>query len=341
MKSAKTRALFREPQAVLPNGVALSYAFGGYALSFFLLARPGLGYALSGVLLAAHSMLIAAYLLHEALHRSLFAGRRANQLAGELLSFVAGSVYASYSRLQQLHLRHHLERADVVCFDYKAFLRRQPRWLQGGVLALEWLYVPAVETVMHLQVIVRPFAERSQRRHLPRVVSVLVLRLGLLAALGSVAPRAVLLYFVAYGLLLVALSFFDAFHHTYRQFVLEAEAPLPVALESRQYEQDNTYSNVISVQSTWLNGLTLCFGFHNAHHARAGTPWYRLPALHAQLFPAPGSSLLPASELLRAFHVHRVRRVFGHDYGSVSQHGGVGRADGFVGAHGVSFLSVV
>jgi fatty acid desaturase len=336
-------ALFREPQAVLPNIAALSYAFGGYLLSLVLLARPGVGNAVAGVLLAGHSMLIAAYLLHEALHCTLFVGRAANQLAGELLSFVAGSSYASYARLQQLHLRHHRERADVVCFDYKAFLRRQPGWLQSTVLALEWLYVPAVEALMHLQVIVRPFVERSQRRHLPRVALMLALRLSLLAALGSVAARAVLLYFVAYGALLVALSFFDAFHHTYPQHVLDAGAPLPVALASRQFEQANTYSNVIAVQPAWLNLLTLHFGYHNAHHERMGTSWYRLPALHAELFPPASSQLMPASELLRAFHVHRVRRVFCEDYGSVRQgaSSGSGRADGFVGAHGVSFLSVV
>lgn len=342
MKPAKKASLFREPQAVLPNTLALGYAIAGYALSFVLLARPGVGHALGGVLLATHAMLIAAYLLHEALHCTLFAGPRANQLAGELLSFVAGSSYASYQRLRRLHLRHHLERADVVCFDYKAFLRGQPRWVQRGVLALHWLHVPAVEILMHLQVIVRPFVERSQRRHLPRVALMLALRGGLLAVLGGVAPRVLVLYFVAYGLLLLALSFFDAFHHTYQQFVLEPDAPLPVALQGREYEQANTYSNVVAQQPSWLNLLTLCFGYHNAHHERAGTSWYRLPALHAELFPPSSTCLIPLRELLHAFHVHRVRRVFCDDYGSVSlSSDGRRRADRFVGAHGVSFLSVV
>lgn len=343
--------LFREPQAVLPNSLAITYALAGYALSFVLLTRDGPGFASAllcavlGVVLAAHAMLIAAYLLHEALHRTLFAGRRANQLAGELLSFIAGSSYASYERLQRLHLRHHLERADVVCFDYRALLRRQHRWVQSTVLVLEWLYIPAVELSMHLQVIVRPFAVRSQRRHLPRVALMLALRLSLLAALGSVAPRALLLYFVAYGLLLLALSFLDAFHHTYPQYVLDADAPLPVTLESREYEQANTYTNVLALQPAWLNLLALNFGYHNAHHERAGTSWYRLPALHAELFPPPSfRQLLPLSQLLRSFHAHRVQRVFCDDYGTVnagSLSDDGARTDGFVGAHGVSFLSVV
>jgi fatty acid desaturase len=297
-----------------------------------------------GVLLAAHSMFIAAYLLHEALHQTLFVGRSANRAAGEVLSFVAGGCYASYERMRRLHLRHHHERADVSCFDYQAFLWRCPGWVRSLVLALEWGYVPAVEVLMHLQVIVRPFLEASERRHLPRVGLLLVVRLGLLGLLAAAAPRALALYFVAYGLLLTALHFFDAFHHTYRQYVIPADAPLPVAVESHAYERANTYSNLLALRPAWVNLLCLNFGYHNAHHERAGVPWYRLPALHRELFggqgsSAPPSQLLPVSELLVTFHRHRLRRVLCDDYGQLGT--GEGRADGFLGAHGVSFLSVV
>jgi fatty acid desaturase len=339
VKPGKTKRLFREPEGALPNSLALGYAIGGYLLGFVALTGSGLGSAVLGVLLAAHSMFIAAYLLHEAMHQTLFASRRAHRVAGELLSFVAGSPYASFGRLRRLHLRHHHERADVSCFDYKAFLRRCPRALRALVLALEWLYVPAVEVLMHLQVIVRPFLEPSQRQHLPRVAGMLVLRGGLLVLLGWAAPRAVPLYFIAYGLLLTVLHFFDAFHHTYEQYFIAPDAPLPVPVASHAYEQANTYSNLLAVQPAWLNLLCLNFGYHNAHHERAGVPWYRLPALHRELFSPPPPQLLPVSELLVSFHRHRVRRVLCDDYGALGT--GKGRADGFVGAHGVSFLSVV
>jgi fatty acid desaturase len=331
--------LFREPEGALPNTLALGYALGGYVLAFVLLTGSGLGSAVLGVLLAAHSMFIAAYLLHEAMHQSLFAGRLANRVAGEVLSFVAGGSYASYERMRRLHLRHHHERADVSCFDYKAFLRRCPDPVRALVLALEWVYVPAVEVLMHLQVIVRPFVQPSGRRHLPRVVGMLVLRVGLLVLLAVAASRAVPLYLFAYGLLLTALHFFDAFHHTYQQYFIAPDAPLPVPVASRAYEQANTYSNVVVVQPVWLNLLILNFGYHNAHHERAGVPWYRLPALHRELFSVPPPQLLPLRELVASFHRHRVRRVLSDDYGALGT--GRGRADAFVGAHGVSFLSVV
>jgi fatty acid desaturase len=342
--SVDRAGIFRESGAALPNTLALGYALGAYALAIVLFIQGGSAAALLGVPLAAHGMFIAAYLLHETLHQTLFASRSANRAAGELLSFVAGSCYASYERMRRLHLRHHHERADVSCFDYQAFLRRCPGWVRSLVLALAWAYVPAVEVLMHLQVIVRPFLVASQQRHLPRVALMLALRLGLLALLGWAAPQAVLLYFLAYGLLLTALHFFDAFHHTYRQYFIAPEAPLPVPVQSHAYEQANTYSNVIALRPAWLNLLCLNFGYHNAHHERAGVPWYRLPALHRELFPTPPGSLqppllLPLSELLVTFHRQRVRRVLASDYGQLGT--GAGRADGFVGAHGVSFLSVV
>jgi fatty acid desaturase len=331
--------LFREPEGALPNTLALGYTLGAYALGLSLLCGSGAASAVLGVLLTAHGMFIAAYLLHEAMHQTLFATRTAHRLAGEALSFLAGSSYASYERMRRLHLRHHHERADVSCFDHQAFLRRSPRALQALVLALEWAYVPAVEALMHLQVIVRPFVQRDQRRYLPRVVLMLLLRIGLLALIGLTAPRAVPLYFLAYGLLLTALGLFDAFHHTYQQYFIAADAPLPVPVESHAYEQANTYSNLLVLQPAWLNLLCLNFGYHNAHHERAGVPWYRLPALHHELFSRLSPQLLPLSELLVTFHRNRVRRVLASDYGSLGQ--GAGRADEFLGAHGVSFLSVV
>jgi len=42
---------------------------------------------------------------------------------------------------------------------------------------------------------------------------------------------------------------------------------------------------------------------------------------------------------VRTHHRNRLKRVLDDDYGSVGT--GRGRADGFIGAHGVSFLTVV
>jgi fatty acid desaturase len=96
---------------------------------------------------------------------------------------------------------------------------------------------------------------------------------------------------------------------------------------------------VISTRHPWLNLLTINFGYHNAHHERAATPWYALPALNRSLFGDSSRELLSLPELLRTHHRNRLKRVLDDDYGAVGL--GAGRADGFIGAHGVSFLTVV
>ena len=333
------RGLWREAAGAIPNSLALGYAVAGYVAGFFLMASGSALLNVAGVLLTAHAMVIAAYLIHEAAHYTLFVRPAHNLRAGELMNFIAGSAYVSFERIRHLHLRHHRDRADVTCFDYKAFLKRRPR-LTKLVHALEWAHVPAIEIIMHLQVIVRPFVEPGQRRHRRRVATVLSIRVALLAAIALISPQAVLLYFVAYGLLLATLNFFDAFHHTFDQYFVDADTPVPMNGRDRAFEQANTYSNVLSGRWPVLNLLTLNFGYHNAHHERAAVPWYRLPALHRELFADSPRELMALPELLRTFHRNRLRRVLDDDYGYVGAPG-AGRADTFIGAHGVSFLTVV
>jgi fatty acid desaturase len=172
-----------------------------------------------------------------------------------------------------------------------------------------------------------------------RALAMLAVRLGLLALLGAWSLRALLLYVLAYGIFLHVLNFFDAFHHTFEQHVVAPDAPLPTGTRDRQYEQANTYSDLISVRLPLLNLLTLNFGYHNAHHHRPSVPWYRLPALHRAVFGDADRSVMPLGSLLRTWHRNRVRRVACDDYGAPGD--GPGRADSFVGAHGVSFLTVV
>lgn len=330
--------VWREPEGALPNTLAIGYAVAGWLASFALMTADAWWWNVLGVVLCWHTMVIAAYLIHETAHYTLFAAPAMNRTIGEVVTFVAGAAYASFERIRHMHLRHHRDRADIACFDVRTFLLRNTG-VRRAVYALEWAYVPAVEIIMHLQVIVRPFVVPSQRRHLPRVAAMLIVRIGLLTWLATVSIKAVILYFVAYWLLLTTLNFFDAFHHTFLQIYTEADTPVALDGRDRAYEQANTYSNVVSTTHPWLNTLTLNFGYHNAHHERASVPWYRLPALHAELFADSSRELMPLPELLRTFHRNRLRRILDADYGAVAS--GPDRADSFVGAHAVSFLTVV
>ena len=332
------RRLFRDRTAALANTSVLVWVSLGWLGSFALMGAKAPILNVLGVALCTHAMVLAAYLIHEAAHQTLFTEQWANRAAGEIMNFVAGSSYASFERIRHMHIRHHVDRADLTCFDFKGLMQRRPA-LRRMLEALEWCYIPATEVLMHLQVVWRPFVVSSQRRHLPRSLAMLVLRGSLLALLGWWSVKALLLYLLAAALLLHVLNFFDAFHHTFEQFFVEAEQPIPERARDRGYEQDNTYSNLVSTRYPWLNLLILNFGFHNAHHQRASVPWYRLPAYHRSLYGDGGNGLMPVGALLHTWHRNRVRRVSADEYGASGEP--IGKPDDFVGAHGVSFLTVV
>lgn len=173
-----------------------------------------------------------------------------------------------------------------------------------------------------------------------RVVWVLVARLAFFAALAWVAPKAVLLYALAYLLFLTVLRFMDAFQHTYDVFAtrsLRAAAPDP--RRDLRYEYENTYSNLLTERWAWLNLLVLNFPYHNAHHVRPSAPWHRLPTLHRTLYGARDSQVITCRHLLASYHRHRMARVLAENYGTVSASGD--RVGGFLGAVGVSFLTAV
>ncbi len=334
------RGLMREEAGLLPNSLAISYALLGQLLGLAMLVS-GTGWLwVPGVLLVAHSMVIAAYLIHEAAHMTLFRRKSHNQFVGEVMGWLCGAAYASFERIRNMHFRHHRDRADVTRFDYKRWLQAQPNWFKRAVYVAEWSYMPAIELIMHYQLVVRPFTQPDEHDRRLRVVLVGVSRVAFFVFLFWLSPMALLLYALSYWLFLTVLNLNDAFHHTFDQYFVSADdEAVPMTGKDRAYEQAHTYSNVVSVQHPWLNLLALNFGYHNAHHEKVSVPWYRLPETHEALYGSQDQSLMPWSELFRSFHRNRVRRVLDDDYGAVGQ--GRGRVDNFVGAHGVSFLTVV
>ena len=338
--SMPSSRLMRDAAGTVPNACALTYAVGGHALGLLLLTQPSVVLNLMGLCLTVSTMVIAAYLIHEAAHMTIFLEHRHNRYTGELMAWICGAAYASYDRIRHMHLRHHRDRADVTRFNYKTLLLRLPAPLRRAFYVLEWMYVPAIELLMQYQVLVRPFINPAEHARRGRVLVVLASRLALFAALYAANPRALAFYALGFLLFLTVMNFFDAFHHTFDQyFVQDDEERVPMEGKDREYEQANTYSNVVSTRWPVLNLLTLNFGYHNAHHQRAAVPWYGLPALHHELYGDAARQLLPLSELLRTYHRNRLRRILDEDYGGITE--GPGRADGFVGAHAVSFLTVV
>lgn len=340
--AAKKKPLFRYADGLLPNSLAMAYTLtawsGGLALLFA--ANPWLN--APGTLLLAHGMIMAAYYIHEFAHGSIFSKPRHNEWAGTVCSWLSGSCYAEFGDLRSKHMRHHVDRADVITFDSKAFLRARSRPFQKLVLALEWAYVPAVELIMHFYVIVMPFITDHEKHRARRgqVAGVLLVRCALFALLGWLSLKALLLYGVAWMIMLTVLRFADAYQHTYDAFAVLGEGKVPDdKLRDRRYEQQNTFTNVVSLRWPALNLLLLNFSYHNAHHEKSAEPWYRLPALHEKLYGSAYAQVIPMRALLPSFHKHRLRRVLDDDYGVVTE--GPKKADNFYGAVGVSFLTAV
>ena len=175
--------VFRYADGKLANSLAMAYALGGYLLGFGLLFAGNGWLNALGTLLLAHAMVVAAYLIHEFAHGTIFANPKANERAGELCSWLCGSCYAGFQDLRRKHMRHHVDRADVITFDTKAFLNNGPAWLRRLVLALEWAYIPAVELIMHFYVIALPFITDNPKHRARRgkVLGVLLVR-GIKAA---------------------------------------------------------------------------------------------------------------------------------------------------------------
>jgi len=322
----------------MPNVLALGYTFIGYALGVACLFADSWLVNAAGVLLTGHALTFSAYFVHEFAHQSVFRSPQANQAWGVLMSWINGSCYAPFSALRRKHMRHHIDRADVLTFDFKKFYTESPRWFQRLLLAAEWAYIPAVELVMHAYVVVLPFVKDQRKGERPRLLAIVIARIGLFSLLGWLSLKALILYAVAYLIMLHALRFTDAYQHTYDAFAVLEEGEIPAdKVRDREYEQANTYSNVVSAAHPWLNLLLLNFSYHNAHHERPIEPWYELPKLHAELFPAQCVQIIPMRALLKGYHRDRIARVVCDDYGAVKP----GQVDGFIGAVGVSFLTAV
>lgn len=333
---------FRYPDGVAPNVCALAFTVVGYPLGIGLVAAPFWAANLLGFFLIVITLVWSAYFIHECAHQAIFKSAAVNARWGNLMSWINGSCYARFDDLRRKHMRHHVERADVITFDAKGALLRAPAWQRNTVLALEWAYFPAVEFLMRSFVVLRPFHAGGSAVARVRILAIATLRGALWIALGIVSMRALLLYFAAYLVFITLLRFADCFQHTYDAYPILDDTPVPAdKVRDRAYEQANTFTDIVGMAHPWLNMVWLNFGFHNAHHARPTMPWHRLPSYHRQLYADGDAQVITVRELLRSFHINRVKRVLSVDCGQVGPVGSARRADEFLGAVGVSFLTAI
>ena len=334
--------ILREPAGLTYNGGAILYAVAGYACGFAGLFHPAWAVNIAALLLLAHSMVIAAYLIHECGHNLVFRRSRDNARLGRFMSWLCGAAYGTYEDMRYKHFRHHVDNDDVVWFEYEEWFAKHPLILRA-TRTLEWLYIPAHDLIMHFIMAFTSFIIPQRRDQRVRNVIVLAIRGGLFAALVIFFPKVALLYAIAYLLMMHVLRFMDAHQHDYPYHPTLFDFAPPPHKGDDEWEQEHTFSVPLSLRFEKLNWLTLNFGYHNAHHADMNVPWYRLPALHRKLSGGDPGAVIPFGSQLKLYHRNRVRRVCspqpedypkGADYLRVARTG-----DGPIGGNAASFLT--
>ena len=131
-------ALFRHDDGVWPNTAALAFTLLGWPAGIALLGQPAWWLNAIGVALVVLTLTWSAYFIHEFAHQAIFRTPQANERWGTLMSWINGSCFARFADLRRKHMRHHVERADVITFDAQAFLRAHPL-VRRAVLTLATL----------------------------------------------------------------------------------------------------------------------------------------------------------------------------------------------------------
>jgi len=309
MPSARAPA-FRNPEGALYHGGAIAYTLLAYGFGLAGLFHDRWLVNALATLLLAHGMTIAAYMIHECGHNTVFKQNTDNARLGRFLTWLCGASYGTYEDIRYKHFRHHVDVDDVVWFDYEQFFREHPIALRI-TKALEWCYIPAHDLLMHFIMVFTSFLIPERRDQRARNVSVILIRGGIYFTLLWYRPKVALLYALAYVMMMTILRFMDSLQHDYGYHLTLFSKETPPRKGDYAFEQEHTFSNPQSFDHEWINWITLNFGFHNAHHARPITPWWRLPALHRELFGGDPAKVIALWPQLEIFHKHRVARIVG------------------------------
>ena len=304
-----------EPAGLWYHGGALLYVTVAYSFGWIGLFQPDWLINIVATILLGHSMVIAAYLIHESGHNLIFKSIRDNAKLGRFLSWLCGSSYGTYEDIRYKHFRHHVDVDDVVWFDYEKFFKSNPVALRITRF-LEWFYIPAHDLIMHFVMVFTSFIIPRRRDQRNRNATVILIRGSVYLSLLWFVPKVALLYSLAYMLMMTALRFMDTLQHDYGYHTTLFDFGKPPRKGDFQWEQEHTFSNPHTLRWEWPNWFTLNFGFHNAHHDDMKIPWYRLPDAHKKMFGDSPEEVIPLSAQLSMFHRNRVSRVMGNHEGN-------------------------
>ena len=82
------------------HGAALLYAVSACAAGIVGLFQASWAIRLPATLLLAHGMIIAAYLVHECGHNSIFRRNRHNVILGRIMTWFCGAAYGTFEDIR-------------------------------------------------------------------------------------------------------------------------------------------------------------------------------------------------------------------------------------------------
>ena len=302
---------FKSSRARRHHTAAIAYALLGYSAGWWLLFNGGWAGFIPGVLLLGHGMIIAAYLIHECAHNTIFKSNHHNSQLASLLAWVCGACYGTIKDIRTKHFRHHVENDDVVWFDYEAFFISHPL-IYRITIFLEWFYIPAHDILMHTIMVFSGFIIPQRRNQWRRNLAVILVRGSLLVAIVYLSPAAFVGYALAYMMMIIVLRFVDGLEHDYPYHLNLFTDEVSEHKGDLLWEQEHTFSPILSWRYPFVNWLILNFGYHNAHHAKPTAPWFELPELHRQLFGDDPLTVIQLWPQLLMYHRYRTYRIF-HD----------------------------
>jgi omega-6 fatty acid desaturase (delta-12 desaturase) len=238
--------VFKKSEGVTFHGLALLYCLGAYWLGLWGLFAGSIVVNVVAVLMLAHGMVIAAYLIHECGHNVIFRENCHNAKLGTLLTWLCGASYGTYEDIRYKHFRHHVDNDDVVWFDYEAFFKRHPL-VYRVTITLEYFYIPAHDLIMHFIMVFSSFFIPQRRHQRLRNVAVIIIRGGIYFAALWYYPKVALLYCLAYMLMITVLRFMDGIQHDYPYHLTLFTQEPSEHKGDLVWEQTHTFSNVLSL----------------------------------------------------------------------------------------------
>lgn len=290
----------------LIDTAAVLYTLLGFSFGIYCITRSGAVVPLLGAILLMHTTTCSALLTHELMHHTMFDEVRFNDALARVLMLISGGCYFPYAGLKQQHLKHHRVKVGYDGFSIARWVTSLPSGVQKVIVAMEYAYFPVLSIISRVRSLAIPFFLPTSAALRVRIACVFALRMVCYWLLWRMAPWSPLWLLLGWVGMLHLLRVYDCFHHTFD--VLPPGTPVPQL--NRDYEQNNTYSSLISREMTCLNWLFLNYGYHNAHHARPTTHWLDLPRVHRTLGHEVDMRCILFRDLVKWYHKHRIDRIY-------------------------------